>query len=99
METQFQYIVSLAKQYHEYSEHNGDLFAAINALHESVVNEIYSEYGDPERDFKPVNLLRAEIARRLSLGESITENLINDIKDNIRNQLLKVEDKCKTTLK
>jgi 5-methylcytosine-specific restriction protein B len=84
METQFQYIVSLAKQYHEYSEYNADLFAAINALPESVVNDIYSEYGDPERDFKPVNLLRAEIARKLLQGELVTENLVNEIKEKIR---------------
>ena len=84
METQFQYIVSLAKQYHKYSEHIGDLIAAINALPESVVNEIYSEYGDPERDFKPVNLLRAETARRLLQGELVTEILVNEIKDKIR---------------
>jgi len=84
METQFQYIVSLAKQYHKYSESNEDLFNAINALPESVVHEIYSEYGDPERDFKPVNLLRAETARRLLQGELVTENLVNEIKDKIR---------------
>lgn len=84
METQFQYIVSLAKQYHEYAEHNVDLLAAINELQESAVKEIYSEYGDPERDFKPVNLLRAEIARRLLQGELVTENLVNEIKDKIR---------------
>ena len=84
METQFQYIVSLAKQYHEYSEHNGDLLAAINELQESAVKEIYSEYGDPERDFKPVNLLRAEIARRLLQGEKVTEQLMNELKDKIR---------------
>lgn len=84
METQFQYIVSLAKQYHEYSEHNGDLFTAINSLPENVVKEIYSEYGDPERDFKPVNLLRAETARRLLQGDLVTENLVNEIKDKIR---------------
>ena len=84
METQFQYIISLSKLYHEYSEHNGDLYTAINALPESAVKEIYSEYGDPERDFKPVNLLRAETARRLLQGEIVTENLVNEIKDKIR---------------
>lgn len=84
METQFQYIVSLAKQYHEYAEHNVDLLAAINELQESAVKEIYSEYGDPERDFKPVNLLRAEIARRLLQGEKVTEQLMNELKDKIR---------------
>ena len=86
METQFQYIISLSKQYHKYTEDNGSLFSAINALPESVVNEIYGEYGDPESDFKPVNLLRAEIARRLLQGENITENLVNEVKEKIRSK-------------
>lgn len=86
MVTQFQYIISLSKQYHEYAENNGSLFLAINALPENAVNEIYGEYGDPECDFKPVNLLRAEIARRLQQGETVTENLVNEIKDKIRSK-------------
>ena len=71
METQFQYLISLSKQYHEYAEDNGLLFSEINALPENVVNEIHAEYDDPENDFKPVNLLRAEIARRLLQGEIV----------------------------
>lgn len=84
METQFQYIISLSKRYHEYSEHNGALYTAINGLHQDFVNEIYTEYGDPDRDFKPVNLLRAETARRLLQGELVTENIVEEIKDKIR---------------
>jgi 5-methylcytosine-specific restriction protein B len=84
METQFQYIISLSKQYHEYSEHNEVLYAAMNALPKSIVDEIYSEYGDPERDFKPVNLLRTETARRLLQGELVTESLMSEIKYKIR---------------
>ncbi|MDD4697651.1 MAG: AAA family ATPase [Fermentimonas sp.] len=86
METQFQYLISLSKQYHEYAEDNGLLFSEINALPENVVNEIHAEYDDPENDFKPVNLLRAEIARRLLQGEIVTENLVNEIKDKIRSK-------------
>jgi hypothetical protein len=86
METQFQYIVDLAKQYNGYSEKTNDLFAAINILPKNVVEEIYNEYGDPDRSFKPVNLLRAEISRKLLQGETISEALVNEIKDKIRNK-------------
>jgi hypothetical protein len=84
MQTQFQFIVELAKQYNIYSEKPNDLFTAINNLPKNVVEEIYKEYGDPDRNFKPVNLLRAEISRKLLHGDSINEALINEIKDKIR---------------
>ena len=84
MQTQFQYITDLAKQYRRYTENPISLYAAINGLPKNTVEEIYKEYGDPDRDFKPVNLLRAEIARRLLQGETASEALVNEIKDNIR---------------
>lgn len=84
MQTQFQYITDLAKQYSGYSEKSNDLFTAINSLPKNVVEEIYKEYGDPDRSFKPVNLLRAEILRKLLQGETISEVLVNEIKDKIR---------------
>jgi 5-methylcytosine-specific restriction protein B len=84
METQFQYITDLAKQYDGYSGKQNALFTAINSLPQNTVEEIYKEYGDPDRDFKPVNLLRAEIARRLLQGESVSEALVNEIKEKIR---------------
>ena len=84
MQTQFQYIIDLAKQYNGYSEKPITLFEAINNLPKPVVEDIFKEYGDPDRDFKPVNLLRAEIARRLLQGQPISETLVNEIKDKIR---------------
>lgn len=84
MQTQFQYITDLAKQYRGYTENAISLYSAINSLPKNIVEEIYKEYGDPDRDFKPVNLLRAEIARRILQGETASETLVNEIKDNIR---------------
>ena len=84
MQTQFQYITDLAKQYRGYTENPISLYAAINSLPKNIIEEIYKEYGDPDRDFKPVNLLRAEIARRILQGETASEALVNEIKDNIR---------------
>jgi 5-methylcytosine-specific restriction protein B len=84
MQTQFQYITDLAKQYRGYTENPISLYAAINSLPKNIVEDIYKEYGDPDRDFKPVNLLRAEIARRILQGGTASEALVNEIKDNIR---------------
>jgi 5-methylcytosine-specific restriction protein B len=84
MQTQFQYITNLAKQYRGYTENPISLYAAINSLPKNIVEEVYKEYGDPDRDFKPVNLLRAEIARKILQGETASEALVNEIKDNIR---------------
>ena len=84
METQFQYVIGLANQYNSYSEKPNTLFEAINNLPKPIVEDIFKEYGDPDRDFKPVNLLRAEIARRLLQGETASEILVNEIKDKIR---------------
>ncbi|MEO8398866.1 MAG: winged helix-turn-helix domain-containing protein, partial [Ignavibacteriaceae bacterium] len=84
MQTQFQYIIDLAKQYDGYSEKPNTLYEAINNLPKAVVENISKEYGDPDRDFKPVNLLRAEIARRLLQDQVINEALVNEIKNKIR---------------
>ncbi|MBE0637050.1 MAG: EVE domain-containing protein [Bacteroidales bacterium] len=84
MQTQFQYITDLAKQYQSYSENPNDLFAAINSLPKNLVEEVFKEYGDSDRSFKPVNLLRAEISRKLLQDETITEALVDEIKEKIR---------------
>src|SRR5688572_2811011 len=84
MQTQFQYITDLAKQYHLYSEQPETLYNAMNNLPIEAVADIFKEFGDPDRDFQPVNLLRAEIARRLLAGESANERLVEEIKDKIR---------------
>lgn len=84
MQSQFQYIVDLAKHYNIYSDQPEKLFDAMNNLQKNVLEEIYKEFGDPDREFKPVNLLRAEVARRLLMGESVSEILVEDIKNRIR---------------
>ena len=88
METQFQYIVGLAERFHEYSNNSKSLYSAINSLNETIVEDIYEEYGNPENRFKPVNLLRAEIARRLLNNEKINNELVEEIKNKIRNKEL-----------
>lgn len=84
MQTQFQYITDLAKQYRDYSEKPELLLADINKLSQSTVSDVYKEYGDPESKFQPVNLLRAEIARLILNGTEITEQVIEEVKEHIR---------------
>lgn len=86
METQFQYIVDLAKQYNGYAENPEVLYMALNNLPDEIITEIYREYGNPENRFQPVNLLRAEVARQILNRVPIDAEFINDIKAKIRNK-------------
>jgi len=99
MQQQFQYIADLAKKYREYNKNSISLYSAINSLPKNTVKKIYNEYGDPDRDFKPVNLLRAEIARRLLQGEILSESLVNEIKKNIREKSIEYFDAYSDKLK
>lgn len=86
MQTQFQYIVDLAKQYNGYAENPDVLYMALNNLPDEVITEVYRDYGNPENRFQPVNLLRAEIARQILNKVYINADFVNDIKDKIRNK-------------
>lgn len=88
MEKQYQYIISIAEQYKVLSNDDSALYKALNKLPEETITNIYNEYGDPEKSFKPVNFLRAEVARRLIEGEKIDQNKIEDLKDKIRTKNL-----------
>lgn len=84
MQTQYQYLIDLATLYRGFTNVPVTLYEALNNMQKNTVEEIYKEYGDPDRDFKPVNLLRAEIARRLLQGDAISEFLVNEVKEKIR---------------
>jgi len=86
MQIQYQYLIDIAKLYRNFTNAPVTLYEALNNLPKNTIEEIYKEYGDPDRDFKPVNLLRAEIARRLLQGETVGELLVNEIKDKIRSK-------------
>ena len=84
MQIQFKYITDLAKQYQAFSDDKKLVFESLNQLsHESLL-DIFNEFGDPDRDFKPVNFVRAEVARRLLSGEQINEILVEEIKEKVR---------------
>lgn len=86
METQFQYIQQLAIRYSELIEDTDILFQELSDLPVESLQDIFNEYGDRDRRFKPVNLLRAELARRLLDGQTLDEQLIEAIKEHIRNK-------------
>lgn len=88
MQTQFQYITEQAKKYKQFADQPATLFKAINEIPLTIVEDIHKEYGDPESNFQPVNLLRAEVARQLMNGVTINENLVEEIKEKIRNKEL-----------
>lgn len=86
MDLQVQYITDLGRQYKVLNNNSNKLMEAVNSLSKEHLEEILSFYGDPENNFKPVNLLRAEIARNALGGITITEDLIEEIKTKITNK-------------
>jgi 5-methylcytosine-specific restriction enzyme B len=86
MQTQFDYITSLAKQYDEYASNDTHLYDALNQLSETELEKIYAEYVDPLRNFYPVNLLRAEIITRLLNSDKINGDTTEEIKNIIRSK-------------
>lgn len=86
MQTQFQYIADLAKQYNGYSENPDVVYMALNNLLDEVITEIYRDYGNTENRFQLVNLLRAEVDRQILNRVPIDADFINDIKAKIRNK-------------
>lgn len=84
METQFNYIIELARKYQIYNDQPDQLFKAINELPTTELDDVFKEYGGPDRKFQPVALLRAELARRRLNGEEITTEMVEEIKERIR---------------
>lgn len=84
MDPQFQYLKNLAAQYAQLSQNPSELLAAVQSLPGSVHEEIYQEYAGSDSRFQPVNILRATIAREILSGTKLTVELIEEIKDRIR---------------
>ncbi len=81
MEEMIKYIKSVAKNYYDYSNSKKKLIKATNELSKSVLKEIFEEYcGNPDTKFKPINLLRGEIAQHILHGETLTTKFIDEIK-------------------
>ncbi|MEO1625021.1 MAG: AAA family ATPase [Bacteroidota bacterium] len=90
MQTQFDYIRQLATLYQQYQENPDSLLAAINELSNEQLEEVLEEYrGESDRPKpKAINLLRAEVARQALDGIEVSEQLLETIKEQIRNKEL-----------
>jgi 5-methylcytosine-specific restriction enzyme B len=84
MQTQIDFILTLASRYHTFVEHPPSLFDAVNQLPDDTLKAIYETYTDPDRRYQPVRLLRAHIARQLLAGVELDKSLIENIKERIR---------------
>jgi 5-methylcytosine-specific restriction protein B len=84
MEAQIDYIRNLAKQYKKYFEQPETLYEDLNNLPREVLEDTFREYGDPDRKFQPVALLRAEVVRQILNGQKATRELTELIKEKIR---------------
>lgn len=84
MEGRIEYIRNLAKQYKKYFEQPETLYEDLNKLPKEVLEDTFREYGDPDRKFQPVAILRAEVVRKLLDGQVADNNLTELIKEKIR---------------
>lgn len=82
MNDELNYIIALGKKYKEYDENHDKMFEDLNSVSEDVLNDIIEDYTGSGINFRPVKLLRAEIARLLLFGESIDAQKIEEIKNN-----------------
>jgi MoxR-like ATPase len=84
MQTGFQLIVSQAKNFRRLYEQPALLFKTVNELPRHEIEIIFKNVADAAKPFHPVNLLRAEIARQLLEGTVITPEIVEEIKEKIR---------------
>jgi 5-methylcytosine-specific restriction protein B len=84
MDAQIEYIRNLATQYKKYFDEPGKLYEDLNNLPREVLEDTFREYGDPDRKFQPVAMLRAEVVRQILNGQKADNNLTELIKEKIR---------------
>lgn len=84
MDAQIDYIRNLAKQYKTYFDEPDKLYEALNNLPKEVLQDTFREYGDPDRKFQPVAILRAEVVRQILDGQKADNYLTELIKEKIR---------------
>ncbi|MEO9887065.1 MAG: AAA family ATPase [Balneola sp.] len=86
MEKQFEYLIETAKYYGILKNDEDQLFKELSELDDSVLDRIFEEYAHQDKHFKPVNILRAKAAKLLLSGESLSVNIIEEIKSNLRDK-------------
>lgn len=86
VDTQVEYILNLAKKYKRLYDFPDELCVALSDLPTKIISDVYNEYYNSENSFKPVNILRAEIARLLLDGQKVSIQRINSLKEKIRSK-------------
>lgn len=86
MEKQFEYIQKLSTLYYEYNNNQELLYNTLNSLDKEQLKIINNEYGNQEKSFAPVNLLRAEVSRQMLDGKKLDNDLVENIKQKIRDK-------------
>ena len=84
MDTQFNYLHSLAQRYTRYAADSGALYDAINQIARPTLEAIEDLYLESGRDFQPVNLIRGVVAKRLLEGDALNDEMVEEIKERIR---------------
>ncbi len=77
-------IQKTAKAMALYEDNESTLFAAVNDIPKSDVNDLVKQYSRVVDNFRPVNLLRYELLNRLKEGDKLSSALYDDIKEKIR---------------
>ena len=95
MKEQFEYIINLAKKYSVYNSNNDLLYKEINSISRDIIQEIYEHYSNRKKEFEPVNILRAEVAKLILRDRIITQDVVAKIKDDIRSKVDKTKKRKK----
>ncbi|MGV3704304.1 MAG: AAA family ATPase [Arcticibacter sp.] len=84
MDHQFEYLKNLSTHFTSLSQNSSDLLSAVHKVSVDVHGQIFQEYVGPDAHFQPVNILRATIAREVISGETLTVQLVDEIKERVR---------------
>ncbi len=77
-------IQKTAKAMALYEHNESALFAAVNDIPKSDVDDLVKQYSRVVDNFRPVNLLRYELLNQLKKGNKLSSALYEDIKEKIR---------------
>lgn len=78
------YLTSLAREYARYNSEPETLFTAVNQLDENILDRLIQDYGEFGSNLQPVNLLRYDLLLRRKRGETIDGELVEGIKQSVR---------------
>ncbi len=86
LENEIKEIQEFASQFEIFEQNPEEVYKEVNQLSRDKVNNLYETYKSIVDRFKPVNLLRLEILSKLKNGEIINDQVVEDLKEKIRNK-------------